>query len=431
MGKKNILTKELLLKSVAEWNIARLANPDDIPYLTGVDLSGADLSGADLSETDISDANLSGTDLRGALLNETDLSRANLSGANLSTTDLISTNLSGADLSETDLSDADLSGLDLSGADLSGADLSGVDLSSADLSGADLSNALLYGANLSDADLSGADIYWADFSMANLCGANFKGALSQCADFRDANLSETDLRDADLGEANFIRSFLSGANLSGARVGYTTFGDVDLSGVIGLETVRHQGPSTLGVDTIYASNGNIPEVFLRSCGVPDKFIENICLLKPKASDYHSCFISHSTADKVFVDRFYGKLQEKGVRCYYAPHDLPIGVKTRPTIHEEIRKYDKLLLVLSEHSVKSAWVEDEVEHAFELEKERGKLVLFPIRLDDAVMVSKTGWASSVKSQRNIGDFTKWKEGDAYNTAFERLLKGLKQSQSDSQ
>jgi len=159
--------------------------------------------------------------------------------------------------------------------------------------------------------------------------------------------------------------------------------------------------------------------------VPESFIENIRLLKPKASDYYSCFISHSSADKVFVDQFHDKLQAKGVRCYYAPHDLPIGAKTRPTLHEEIRNHDKLLLVLTEDSVKSGWVEDEVEHAFDLEKERGMPVLFPIRLDDAVMVSKTGWASSVRTQRNIGDFTKWKEHDAYQKAFARLLKDLKQ------
>jgi hypothetical protein len=56
---------------------------------------------------------------------------------------------------------------------------------------------------------------------------------------------------------------LNGADLSGASIGYTTFGNNDLSDVKGLETVRHDGPSTIGIDTIYRSHGKIPLAFLR------------------------------------------------------------------------------------------------------------------------------------------------------------------------
>lgn len=275
-------------------------------------------------------------------------------------------------------------------------------------------------ANLSGVDLNGANLSWVDLSKSNLQGANL----------RNANLFRTflfraNLREASLVMANISQTFLIETDLSYAIVGYTVFGEVDLGSVLGLNTISHAWPSTIGIDTIYASNGDIPDVFLQGCGVPTAVIKLIRELNPKASDYYSCFISHSSVDKDFVKRLYDELKEKGVPCYYAPHDLPIGAKTRPTLHEEIRNHDKLLLVLTEDSVKSAWVEDEVEHAFELEKERGLNVLFPIRLDDAVMSSKTGWASSAKS-RNIGDFTKWKDHDAYQEAFSRLLRGLKQS-----
>ena len=42
------------------------------------------------------------------------------------------------------------------------------------------------------------------------------------------------------------------------------------------------------------------------------------------------------------------------------------------------------MILSSKSIGSAWVEDEVTTAFEEERKRGKTVLFPVRLDDAVM-----------------------------------------------
>ena len=35
-----------------------------------------------------------------------------------------------------------------------------------------------------------------------------------------------------------------------------------------------------------------------------------------------------------------------------------------------------------------------------------------------------WARLLRGQRNIGDFTPWKEHDAYQEALERLLRDLK-------
>jgi|SRR5215468_878669 len=77
-----------------------------------------------------------------------------------------------------------------------------------------------------------------------------------------------------------------------------------------------------------------------------------------------------------------------------------------------------------HSVKSRWVEDEVESALERERRDDRLVLFPIRLDDAVMRTDAARASSIRRTRHIGDFTLWKDHDAYQKAFDRLLRDLR-------
>ncbi len=87
---------------VAEWNRRREAG-DQIPKLSGVDLSEANLyvanlSGAILSEAQLFWANLSGADLTDANLSRARLGGANLSGANLSEANLYRANLSGADL---------------------------------------------------------------------------------------------------------------------------------------------------------------------------------------------------------------------------------------------------------------------------------------------------------------------------------------------
>jgi hypothetical protein len=53
-----------------------------------------------------------------------------------------------------------------------------------------------------------------------------------------------------------------------------------------------------------------------------------------------------------------------------------------------------------------------------------LVLFPIRLDDAVMDTRDDWAAKIKRRRHIGDFSNWKDEGSYRKAFERLLRDLK-------
>ncbi len=112
-----------------------------------------------------------------------------------------------------------------------------------------------------------------------------------------------------------------------------------------------------------------------------------------------------------------------MRCWFAPEDMKIGDKIRTRIDEVIRIHDKLLLVLSQNSVASVWVEKEVETAFDKEIERQEPVLFPIRLDTAVMESKTGWAADIRRSRHIGDFCNWKNHDEYQRGLERLLRDL--------
>ena len=279
------------------------------------------------------------------------------------------------------------------------ADFSGAYLVGADLFRVDLAEANLTEANLCEADLSGADLSGADLRGAKLTGAD---------------LAFANLRGVDLG----------GANLTNAIVGWTTFGDVDLSVVRGLETVTHDGPSTIGIDTLYRSRGNIPEVFLQRAGVPDTFRTQMDSLLELATQFCSCFISHSSKDRSFAERLINDLHAAGVGCWFAPKDMRIGDRIRQTIERAIQSHDKLLLVLSKHSIASGWVEKEVETAFEEEHKRKKTILLPIRLDSTVMETDQAWAADIRRTRHIGDFTRWKDHDAYQKAFERLLRDLK-------
>jgi hypothetical protein len=165
------------------------------------------------------------------------------------------------------------------------------------------------------------------------------------------------------------------------------------------------------------------KVILRGIGMPEIMINYLPALFMEAIQYYSCFISYSSKDQQFADRLHADLQNKGVRCWFAPHDLRIGAKTWDAIDEAIRLRDKVLLILSEHSIASDWVEDEVNKAFAEERARGQTVLFPVRIDNSVMESAEPWACKLRDQRNIGDFRLWKNHDAYLKSLDRALRDL--------
>ena len=331
----------------------------------------------------------------------------------LSGVDLRQDNLCGINLNRTDLSIADLMGADLSNAKLISADLSEAKLSWADLSNAKLIGAKPIKANLSGANLSGADLSWANLSGANLSGADISGA----------KLKEANLSNADLSSAKLIGADLMNTKFNKVYIGSTTFSNIDLSNVIGLGSCIHFRNSYIDYHTLKKSK-YLPLSFLRGCGLEEAFIKSIPSLIEKGEQFYNCFLSYSSKDHAFVNKLYNDLQDKGIRVWFAPEDMKIAAKIRPALHEAIEQHSKLLIVLSKNSMKSAWVEDEVEKAFEMERTRKETVLFPIRLDDTIFETKAGWANSIKNTRNIGDFIRWTDEKEYKRSFDKLVESLR-------
>ena len=253
--------------------------------LSGVKLPGADLARDELTAIDLTNADLRRADLSGANLRESYLSRANLHWGNLR-----DTQLQGAALNR-----VNLSGGQLHNADLRGADLSFADLSNADLSGANLSAADLREANLSFADLSGAQLNAARLTGTRLALANLTGA--------------------DLRRAALIRPGLDCALLSDALLEMTMFADCDLRPVLGLETLRHHGPSIIGLDTLARSHGQLPPEFLRQAGVAESLIafqEQLALAPPALS---RILLVGSRNDAAFINRLERDLRAAGFPCW--------------------------------------------------------------------------------------------------------------------
>jgi uncharacterized protein YjbI with pentapeptide repeats len=307
-------------------------------------------------------------------------------------------------------------------------------LHAVDLSGINLSNADLSGVNLKGIELNNANLYQAELYYANLQNCDLTAANMQGAKLHEANLNGANLYQANLYRADFIETRLDGTVLTNAICLTTAFSGVDLSKVIGLDQIRHLGPSNVDFATLVRSKGTIPREFLHGAGLPDVFIDYLpaLLSAGQAIQFYSCFISYSHKDEEFAKRLHTRMRAEHSRVWFAPEDIEGGKKLHEQIDQAIRIYDKLLIVLSENSLKSEWVVTEIRKARKAEVKENRRKLFPIRLVDFEVIK--GWecfdaeigkdlAVEVR-EYYIPDFSDWKDHNSFETAFGKLLKSLK-------
>jgi len=130
------------------------------------------------------------------------------------------------------------------------------------------------------------------------------------------------------------------------------------------------------------------------------------------------------------------MRDEKLRVWFAPEDVKGGEKLYEQIERAIQLHDRLLLVLSESSMQSEWVITEIQRARETEIKEGRRKLFPISIGEFDKVkawrrfdADTG-KDLAKEVREyfIPDFSNWKEHDAFEQAFARLLRDLKDEET---
>jgi uncharacterized protein YjbI with pentapeptide repeats len=357
--------------------------------------------------------------------------------------------LSGANLQNLCLDDADFSWTDFRGADLRGVHAYGADFICADLSNslvgretpkerpwwstaeAELSAAKLRFAKLVDADLRGVFLSASDLTKADLSGAKLHRASLRDARLTDTRLDRADLREVDLRGAQIGNASLTQTQFGGALFGGTLIYGLDLSETHGLDQAIHEAPSSIDFNTIIRSRGTIPEAFLRGCGLPDAWIRAISITRP--SEYLSCFISYSHSDEAFCRKLYDHLRAAGLRVWFSPEEVKGGRKLHEQIYEAIERHDRLVVVLSEHSMASEWVKTEMRRARKREVEKNMRVLFPISLVPFDRIrgweafdADTGKDIAVEIREYfIPDFSKWEEEHLFDLEVRKLVAALEE------
>ena len=292
-------------------------------YLSGIRMPGVDLAFDDLTAIDLTAADLRNGNFGGARLRQAHLSRCNLNRANFA--------------------DAQAAGASFLRSNLRGGNLNNADLRGADFSHCDLGFATLAGANLGGADLTEADLTMADLTGANLSGARLNAA---CLDV--ANLTGCDLRHASL-----VRTRLDRTLLADGIVDLTLFADCDLSSALGLATLRHDGPSIVGVDTLARSGGGIAAEFLRAAGVPPEFIPGPGALCRPEQPHRRILLIGSTLDDTILAWLEAELRRRGLQCWSLLADAE-AVSRSPVFPplSRLRNFDRVALLCSRDALES-------------------------------------------------------------------------------
>ena len=93
---------------------------------------------------------------------------------------------------------------------------------------------------------------------------------------------------------------------------------------------------------------------------------------------YDIFVSYASADKSFVDALVHSLEATGIRCWYAPRDIPTGMEWPAAITGAIKESSLMLLVFSKNSNMSQEVAKELAVA----SNNSRLVV-PVNLDRTI------------------------------------------------
>jgi hypothetical protein len=295
-------------------------------------------------------------------------------------------------------------------------DFRGMNLSGMDLRGANLSESDLSGAFLSESNLGGANLRKANLRRANLNGANLEGT----------NLSNAALNKATLVGTNFSGTHLNRTNFSGATIGDAIFARVDLSKIKGLIEIRHWSPSRVVLHTVQLPQDESALHFLRGAGVPDEWLSMYSATMMSPIHYHSCFLCYDPQDATLARRLHADLQDQGVRCWLSPQESTDEQQSRWPIDGFLHLQEKKLLLLSENSMHSSWIIEEIRLALEKEMKQQRPILFLVCVDASVMETAQIWGGKLRRTCYTADFTQWANPQTYQHLFERLLRDLRRA-----
>lgn len=125
------------------------------------------------------------------------------------------------------------------------------------------------------------------------------------------------------------------------------------------------------------------------------------------------FISHSSKDKDFVRKLTSDLKAHNLAVWFDEQELGVGDSIVQGVSEGLKNTDYFILVISQNSLQSKWVQQEFNSAMMSELSGKGVVVLPIRIDDASV-------PPLLTDRIYADFR-----TNYDKGLEALLRVFKQ------
>lgn len=137
--------------------------------------------------------------------------------------------------------------------------------------------------------------------------------------------------------------------------------------------------------------------------------------------YHGIFLSHSHEDKEFVHRLRASLVERGVEDVWIDEaEILIGDSLIKKIQDAIEKTEYFGVILTPRSVKSSWVQHELEKAMNIEIVSNNVKVLPLLFEQCDL---PGFLKG----KLYADFT---TSSSYEESLEKLLRRLEISSQSS-
>lgn len=134
----------------------------------------------------------------------------------------------------------------------------------------------------------------------------------------------------------------------------------------------------------------------------------------EAKDQRVAFLSHSSADKVFIRQLAADLTSNGISVWLDEQRIRVGDSIPEKIAQGLAESDYFLIGMSERSSESAWVQKELNNALMSEVQRRKVHILPLKLDGTPM-------PPIIADKKYADFSK-----SYKAGLDDLLTALKGS-----
>ena len=183
----------------------------------------------------------------------------------------------------------------------------------------------------------------------------------------------------------FINSYLNNSHFISCNYYQVNFNNCELSNKTfnSNKLQSDKGFCNIDLQTIIQSETLNYKILSNIFGITTADIQKTIRENIIRSEYHSVFISYSIKDEWFALSLNNILHKNGIKTFLWSKDAPGGKFLHSIMRTNIRKFDKVLFIASENSIKSKACQFELSEGRKKQEKLWKEIYFPIHIDNYI------------------------------------------------